>query len=385
MDEAILRSVGAIHARPHRCVIVAAGAGSEAIAWLLRVPGASQTLLEALIPYAEPSLVEFLGGRPAHFVSPETAVAIARRALQRAVCLNTRDFPLLGLGCTGALTTQRPRRGAHRVCVAVGDGKGEAVYSLTLAKGARSRAEEEEVCSRLLLHALALACGVVPGFDLRLSPSEEVEASGELSPVAELLRGRVRSLRVHPDGQAETDSRWAAGVLSGAFNPLHEGHRRLAEVAAQVLGGPVAYELSLENVDKRPLTEEEALRRARQFSGWADLLLTRAPTFREKARLFPGCTFVIGYDTAVRVVAPRYYADEADMHAALAEIERLGCSFLVAGRLHEGAYHTLADVPVPSPFRRLFAEIPSERFRMDISSTELRAQAHGAAHRRPLV
>lgn len=354
--------------------MTAAGAGSEALAWLLRVPGASQTLLEALIPYSEPSLTGFLGGRPAHFVSSETAVAMARRAFERAVHLRTGRFPVLGLGCTGALATQRPRRGDHRVCIAVTAGASVAAYLLTLAKGARSRAEEESVCSRLLLHALALACGVVPGFDIALLPGERVVTSGDLSPVADLLRGRIRSLRVHPDGQAEADAQWAAGVLPGAFNPLHEGHRRLAEVASEVLGGPVAYELSLENVDKQPLTEEEALRRARQFSGWVDLLMTRAPTFREKALLFPGCTFVIGYDTAVRVVAPRYYADEADMHAALAEIGQRGCSFLVAGRLHEGAYHTLADVPIPPQFRHLFAAIPTDRFRMDISSTELRAR-----------
>ena len=34
----------------------------------------------------------------------------------------------------------------------------------------------------------------------------------------------------------------------------------------------------------------------------------QASLFTDKAALFPGSAFVIGYDTAVRLVAPRYYA-----------------------------------------------------------------------------
>lgn len=34
----------------------------------------------------------------------------------------------------------------------------------------------------------------------------------------------------------------------------------------------------------------------------------QASLFTDKARLFPRSAFVIGYDTAVRLVAPRYYA-----------------------------------------------------------------------------
>jgi hypothetical protein len=50
--------------------------------------------------------------------------------------------------------------------------------------------------------------------------------------------------------------------------------------------------------------------------------------------LFPSTTFVIGADTAERLVAPKYYGDdEARMHVALEEIANLGSSFLVAVRI----------------------------------------------------
>lgn len=357
-------------------MIAAAGAGSTAIAWLLQAPGASNTLLEALIPYAQTSFVQFIGNTPDHFVSAETASALAARALERAHRLSEGDYPLLGIGCTGSLASLRPKRGAHRVHIAVRGDERSAVYSLELRKGERGRPAEEEVCSRLLLRGLALASGVLPTFSLSLLPGEEVEAEGELSPVADLLAGRISALHLSPSGRMQADTPITGGILPGSFNPLHQGHRALAQAAARILAAPVTFEISLANVDKPPLTETEALRRATQFPGVAPLVLSLAPTFREKSRLFPGCSFVIGYDTAIRVVAPRYYADEADMLAALAEIRDHGCRFLVAGRVQGEQYCSLADADIPEDYRSLFRAIPEAAFRMDISSTAIRARRH---------
>jgi hypothetical protein len=48
---------------------------------------------------------------------------------------------------------------------------------------------------------------------------------------------------------------------------------------------------------------------------------------------------------------------------------------LVAGRVTQGAFHSLDQLDVPEFARDMFTSIPEERFRDDISSTELRAQA----------
>ena len=50
MDE-IADIIVKLHAAPPKAVLIAAGAGSSALAWLLSVPGASRTLLEARVPY----------------------------------------------------------------------------------------------------------------------------------------------------------------------------------------------------------------------------------------------------------------------------------------------------------------------------------------------
>ena len=48
------------------------------------------------------------------------------------------------------------------------------MYSLTLKKGARDRAGEEEVVSRLFLNTLAQACGVEHRVELPLTDGESV-------------------------------------------------------------------------------------------------------------------------------------------------------------------------------------------------------------------
>jgi hypothetical protein len=113
-----------------------------------------------------------------------------------------------------------------------------------------------------------------------------------------------------------------------------------------------------------------------QFAWRARVELTRAPTFLEKSRLFPGATFVVGADTAERLVATRYYgSDETRMVAALKEIADRGCRFLVAVRVDgAGRVRSLADVAVPAHLAALFTAIPESEFRLDTSSTDIRAR-----------
>ena len=133
-----------------------------------------------------------------------------------------------------------------------------------------------------------------------------------------------------------------------------------------------ALELSIENVDKPPLQRSEVERRLAQMRGRFPVVMTRSPTFLQKARLFGGCHFVLGYDTAVRLLQGQYYEEgERGVAAALEEFAAGGCRFWVAGRVDGDAYRTLADMDVPEQYADLFASVP---FRMDISSTELRAR-----------
>ena len=156
-------------------VLVVTGGGSQALADLFMVPGASRTVLEALVPYGDRSMGEFLGRRPARAASAETAAALARKAHERALALRPRrDLAVLGIACTAALVTDRPRRGEHRAHVAVCGGRSVGVRSVTLEKNARTRKGEERVVADMVLSALGRACGLPPALCDALLPKEPV-------------------------------------------------------------------------------------------------------------------------------------------------------------------------------------------------------------------
>ena len=132
---------------------------------------------------------------------------------------------------------------------------------------------------------------------------------------------------------------------------------------------------SVTNADKPPLDLSEVQRRADFFGrlqeeedmpeDWA-LVLTNAPLFAQKAdvldMLIPGSgagnggggggsnggnfcssdgrkmSFVLGTDTFVRIINPKYYGDSREnMLTALRDMRAKGVHFIVGGRLEQGA------------------------------------------------
>ncbi|GAB4214001.1 MAG: hypothetical protein OHK0022_51920 [Roseiflexaceae bacterium] len=363
-----------IHAAPQKLVFEFAGAGSLALLWLHSVAGSSRTVLEATDRYAQASLADLLGGPPAKFVARETAEAMARAAYLRALRL-CDDLPCMGVACTAAIATARPKRGDHGCWVALCDRAGLRVYGMTLTKGARDRGDEEWLITQLVMRAIAEGCGL-PAHALDLLPGEllEQDTLAEPDPLADLLEGQADAVLVQPDGQREAGAPVRAALLSGSFNPLHQGHERLADAAAVALGLPAVFELPVVNADKPPLARSEIERRLAQFRWRYPVALSRAPLFVQKAELFPGCVFVVGQDTAARLVEPRYYGGPAQRDAALATVRAQGCHFLVAGRVQGDTFLTLADISIPAGFAGLFLELPERLFRVDLSSSAIRAQ-----------
>jgi hypothetical protein len=378
-DTAWQQLISALHGSGRKAALAITGGGSGAVGELLRVPGGSRLLIEAQIPYDERALAAFLGFAPAQACSADTAIAMAQSARTRAARLVPAGSNLVGLGATAALVSDRPRKGEHRFHIAFANSTGVAHCTCVLAKGRRDRAAEEDLVSRAIVLWLARACGIAAPSPRGLLDADEHYAETVIpagDTIDQLLAGELDRVTVQPDGQMMLSAPQPPLLFPGSFNPLHQGHVLLARVAEELRQQPLAFEISVTNVDKPPLAAETVRRRLAQFAWKSPVELTRAPTFLEKSRLFPGTTFVIGADTAERLVAPKYYGDdEARMHVALEEIANSGSSFLVAVRIDAaGRVRALSDIPVPRRYADLFTEIPEHRFRFDTSSSEIRAR-----------
>jgi hypothetical protein len=369
-----------LHALPYRGVFAVTGGGALLLSDLLTVPGASATVLEARVPYAERALAEFLGAAPDQACSAATACDIAMAAFQRARTLAPDDAPhRFGFGCTASLATKARKRGEHRAHIALQTLHETRTWSIAFTKGARDRQAEERLLADIALAALADALGFGEHLDLGLLPGEAIDGDRASAPDAwgDILLGHIRATPVHPCEKPTV-------LFPGAFNPLHDGHLAMAHHAQRVYGKPVAFEICANNVDKPQLNYLALRHRVSQFDAQTPVWITNTATFVEKARCFPGISFVVGVDTVVRIGMARYYGgDPTRLASAVGEIGDLDCRFLVFGRTIDGRFTGLDDVELPPELRALCTAVPEADFRQDVSSTALRSQAHDVVPRQP--
>ena len=378
--------VALLHERPTRLVYEFAGAGAHALLWARSLAGSSRTLLEATDRYAAGSLAEAVGGDCGRAVSAEVALRLAQHARARARSLALSDEPVAGVGVTATIATERVKRGEHRIWAAYDVPLGTRLVGVTLRKGVRDRVAEEQLVSALALRMMAEAKGVLAQLMLDLAADEPLIDRLIPHPAwRDFWQGGRAMLAIDALGEPRDSLPWAqaggsaavgatgGALVGGAFNPLHDGHLGMADAARRHLGRPLAFELSLVNADKPDLDELEVFRRAQQFVGHAPLILTRVPRFDQKAALLPDSVFVLGADTAARVLQERFYPSPGGLAASLDALRAHGGRFLVAGRRQARGFLTVADLPIPPGSADLFEELPASAFRADVSSSDIRA------------
>jgi hypothetical protein len=384
--------VQAIIASGAKIVVSATGAGLGLQGLIGSVGGASEVLLDAVTPYAQPALEDFIGHVPKKFCSREVALWMAsaahRRAQELAMRMGRLHDHFVGVGITGSIRTLKPKRGPHVVHIATRGSTGFKTLTVNFEKGLLSRAEEAKLTDVLGLEALFCAAArddggdmspFMDGFGLHSEQCFEqtdgaarfiTEKVGPLSLGEDELHGLPVFM---PDGsrtRLANLNRDQCILFPGSFNPLQYGHERMALQCEQMTGKKVVFCITNKHPDKGVIPDNELLARAEQFRWRWPVAFTRGDAlYIEKARQFSGFGFLIGADAALGILDAKYYGGVVGLEAALREFRCLRTKFHVVGRVCNGEFISPETLPVPPEFEKLFRPVTG---RWDIHSSDLR-------------
>jgi nicotinic acid mononucleotide adenylyltransferase len=369
MDNQFKSLIDKINTTPYMGYFAITGGGSRFISDFLEVGGGSDTVVGVNIPYNQSMVEEFIDESPEKFVSEETALLLANTSMWKAY--KVAEGKAFGLGVTASLSkTGNEREDREHQIFIVGMRYDKTVIKSTTLQRGRTRTHEEAIVAWNIFKVLAELLDVE--FDIPDYFGLSVQRAGEnistrTIPALITYPNWVYHVNFEKDNQ-ERD----LAIFPGSFNPIHHGHREIKELVEKNLGFKVVYELSVKNIDKGEITDEELNKRIDLIG--EQTMVTTAATFKDKIDLLGDkTTFIVGADTFYRIanlkyntiqdietwvekeisfiVIPRYGRNWAD---ALADVEKLEHVKLFE-QLLIGEYQDIAD-----------------NINVDISSTQLR-------------
>ena len=356
-----------IHQSKYKITYVSSGGGTNAISSFLKVPGASNTILESYVPYSKKSMDIFLNKKPDHYCSLNTCLSMAANAYKKSLQIEntTNTKYLIGVAVTASLATTYTKIGEHKFYIAIQTDSYTKTVSCVLDKGSRTREEEEELITEYVLSLIAESCSIKRDFPQH-NEKVEVQTTQAEKSWKKLLNNKINFI--------SSDRAIPELIFPGSFNPLHDGHLKMRELAEKKTGMRATFEICARNADKPPLTFHEIKRTLDQFSENDSWVMTSAGRFSEKAEMFPNSVFIIGADTLVRVFDEKFYLNKKDMINHIERFNDHNVHFLVFGRKVNNKFISLRDIAIPDNIRQRCTGFDEASFRDDISSTELRLE-----------
>lgn len=353
-------------------VLAVTGGGQGIIGDITRHGGMSSTLLEAIVPYSGASFAALVGGPVDHIVSSQASRAAAMACYRRAMKYSSGE-KVFGMASSAALAKPDGERYGrkHKVHMTIQDF--ERTIDMEIAYGGRTRADEEDLTATCIREAIKWGCHIAGDIDRKLSKVARD------SFVITTGYGSIQARQLVHGAIDRYQTAWSpTAIFSSSCNPLHDGHFAMLHDASNRLGRPVDVELCIRNADKPPLDyitlNERFAHCQKEFERrmyMGSVIPTNVPLFFDKARLFPGATFVVGSDTFERILSPKYYGSYGAVMEGLLNMSRYDAKFLVYPR--KG--HTWSDRLVPKEIMSRAAKFTTylTDFEVpEISSTELR-------------
>jgi len=350
--------------------VIATGAGASVQQELWETPGSSAYLSGGSFPYSIEEQASILGFHPKHACSQETVIDLASNAYMKAYQWHGKKA--VGLGLTASVASEQEHRGDHRlhVCVMTDDKVLWSYKLLTKSSGLQARRMDNTICESYGLGLLKKALGL-------RSPDIAFRDVSALARERLFLRPFFTANGLRLTDVPMPEGRFDFGgyaLMSGAFNPPHEGHYGIAHRMLMDYGKQAIFEITATPPHKEDLTTQQLLQRAKLLQGRDRVFTYNLPYYLDKARAFPGMPLMMGADAAQRMLDPKWGYNPQHM---LEEFKKLNTHFYINARTINGNLITREDIEssLPTFQADLFHWLShSIRGNWDLSSTDLRAK-----------
>lgn len=316
------------------------GAGASIFPSLWWPCGASNYLAGGIFTYSPHETDAFLGFKPQHgYAHRDTAVQMAMESYVRArTCAwrsgNTKRNAA-GIGLCASVASSTEHRGDHRVHAAIISDLpgGSWLTNLTLTKGVgdAKRVEDEEACGAVALDLLRQALDPEAGLLVDFFRVEKEEIQHEILARPYFFPGGRETLQNFDDMVADKEITNHV-FFPGTFNPLHDGHRYMANSVQRALPGlEIIHAINLDPQHKKTIAPLESLDKIAMFRaevrpkyGNHSVIFTQGePLFVDKVKKRPDQSWIMGADTLLRLLDPAWGIPTEDVYSTLAADSKL--------------------------------------------------------------